>query len=176
LTDPADSRRKRIIVVVAVARNGVIGDGLRMPWRLPSDLRRFRRLTMGNAIVMGRRTFESIGKPLDGRLNIVVSRSDPEVPEGVRVAKNLDAAVALAEAAPGIADVMIIGGGEPYRAAIGRADLLYVTHVAAEPAGDVTFPPIDPAIWKATRRESPAADPRDTAATEFVIYERVTPL
>jgi dihydrofolate reductase len=160
-------------MVAAVAQNGVIGDGQRLPWRLPSDMRRFRQMTMGKAIVMGRRTFESIGKPLDGRLNIVVSRSHPALPDSVRLAPDPETALAIAEQEGSGDEVMIIGGGEIYRALIGRADVLYITRVAAEPAGDVRFPPIDAAVWKAVKREAAEPDPRDSAASEFVVYERV---
>jgi dihydrofolate reductase len=164
--------RKRRIIVAAVARNGVIGAGRDMPWRLPSDLRRFRRLTMGKPIIMGRRTFESIGKPLPGRLNIVVSRTPPELPPGVKTAPDLDAALAIADAEPGADEVMIVGGGEIYRAMLPRADKLYITHVATEPEGNVTFPPIDASVWKAVKREAVAAEPGDSSVTEFVVYER----
>ena len=165
--------RKRRVIVAAVARNGVIGTSGGMPWRLPSDLKRFRRLTMGKPIVMGRRTYESIGKPLPGRLNIVVSRSRLSLPGEVKQARDLDAALAIADAEPGSDEVMIVGGGQIYRAALPAADKLYITHVAAEPAGDVTFPTIDLAVWRPISREVTAAEPNDSAATEFVVYERI---
>jgi dihydrofolate reductase len=164
-----------VAIVAAVAENGVIGDGGRMPWRLSSDLRRFRALTLGKPVIMGRRTFESIGKPLAGRFNVVVSRSGGFRAEGAAVAASLGEALALAEArarADGAGEVMVIGGGEIYAAAIGYADRLYITHVAAQPAGDVHFPAIDPAVWEAISREAIPAGERDTAATEFVVYRR----
>lgn len=163
---------QRIVLVAAVGRNGVIGDGQRMPWRLPSDMKRFRRLTMGKPVIMGRRTYDSIGKPLEGRLNIVVSRSRAAVPDDVRVAGDVDAALVIADAETTAGEVMVIGGGEIYRAMIDRADALYITHVDAEPAGGVVFPAIDAAAWKAVSREAVAAEPKDSAATEFVVYER----
>lgn len=163
---------KRVVLVAAVGRNGVIGDGQRMPWRLPSDMRRFRRLTMGKPVIMGRRTYDSIGRPLEGRLNIVVTRSSPTLPDGVRVAGDLDAALAIADAETDAGEVMVIGGGEIYRAMIGRADALYITRVDVEPAGDVIFPKIDATVWKPVSREPVEADPKDSATTEFVIYER----
>lgn len=163
---------KRRVIVAAVGRNGVIGDGDGMPWRLPSDMKRFRRLTMGKPVIMGRRTFETIGKPLEGRLNIVVSRSHPVLPEGVRLASDLAGALAIADAEPGRDDVMIIGGGEIYRAMLPVADALFITQVATAPAGSVTFPAIDPATWTVTRRETVAPEPKDSAGTEFVVYER----
>jgi dihydrofolate reductase len=167
---------KRVVLVAAVGRNGVIGDGQRMPWRLPSDMKRFRRLTMGKPVIMGRRTYESIGKPLEGRLNIIVSRSPPALLEGVRIAGDLDAALAIAEADEAADEVMIIGGGEIYRAMIGRADALYITHVDAEPAGGVVFPEIDATRWKPVSREPVEAEPKDSASTEFVVYERAVRL
>jgi len=162
---------KRLILVAAVGRNGVIGDGHGMPWRLPSDMKRFRRLTMGKPVIMGRRTYESIGKPLADRLNIVVTRSQLAVAEGVRLAPDLDAALRLAWGHP-TEEIMIIGGGEIYRATVDRADALYITHVDAAPEGSVVFPAIDAAVWKPVSREAVVAEPNDSAATEFVIYER----
>jgi dihydrofolate reductase len=168
----------RLSIVAAVAENGVIGAGNTMPWRLSSDLRRFKSITIGKPVVMGRKTFESIGKPLAGRLNIVVSRQPGFAPEGVTVAPSLDAALVMAEEGAHATvddEVMVIGGGEIYRAAIDLADRLYITHVEASPAGDTYFPPIDPAVWRATTAERVPAGPKDSAATTFVIYERIEP-
>jgi len=159
-----------LALIAAVARNGVIGAAQKMPWRLSSDLQRFRRLTIGKPVIMGRRTFQSIGKPLPGRTNIVVTRGGAGFHDGVRVAASLDAAIAIAG---GAAEIMVIGGAEIYAAAIGRADRLYITHVEATPEGDVHFPPIDPGIWKASSQERFAAGEKDSAATEFVVYDRV---
>jgi dihydrofolate reductase len=163
---------KRRVIVAAVGRNGVIGDGNGMPWRLASDMKRFRRITMGKPVIMGRRTYETIGKPLEGRLNIVVSRSHPVLPNGVRLASDTKHSLAIADAEPAADEVMIIGGGEIYRAMLPEADALYITHVDAAPVGEVTFPTIDPAIWQVTRREAVTAEPKDSAGTEFVVYER----
>lgn len=166
--------RVRLSLIAAVARNGVIGDGQRLPWRLSTDMRRFKRLTMGKPVIMGRKTFESIGKPLSGRVNIVVTQRTTR-PEGVLVVTDLDAAIAVAEeeaARSGADEAMVIGGGEIYAAAIGRADRLYITHVEASPAGDVHFPPIDPTIWKGAASERLAPGEKDSEATTFVIYER----
>jgi dihydrofolate reductase len=165
--------RKRRIIIAAVARNGVIGAGADMPWRLPSDMKRFRRLTMGKPVIMGRRTAESIGKPLAGRLNIVVSRSPLPLPGGVRPATDIESALAIADAEPGSDEVMIIGGGEIYRAMWPYADALYITHVATDPDGDVTFPPIDPNVWRPVTREVIAPEPQDSARTEFAVYQRI---
>ncbi|MBU2533567.1 MAG: dihydrofolate reductase, partial [Alphaproteobacteria bacterium] len=131
----------RIEIVVAAARNRVIGRQGGMPWQMPSDLRTFRRLTMGHPIVMGRRTFQAIGRPLDGRTNIVVTRDTGFNAEGIITARSLDEAIAHAAAAPNLDDrVMIIGGGEIYQAALPLADTVHLTEIGAEPAGDTYFP------------------------------------
>ena len=126
-------------VIVAVADNGVIGRDNALPWHLPEDLRYFKRVTLGKPIVMGRRTFESIGRPLPGRTNIVISRDPGFAAVGIEVAASLDAALQLAS---GAAEVVVIGGAEIYRLAIPRADRLYVTEVHTEPAGDALLPPV----------------------------------
>ena len=165
----------RVLLIAAVAANGVIGDGTGMPWRLSSDMKRFRALTMGKPVVVGRKTFETFGKPLPGRTNIVVSRRRDYRPEGVVVAGSLEAALAraieVAQAARGD-EVMVIGGGEIYAAAMARADCLYITHVTAEPPGNTYFPHIDPALWRVVSREPVPAGDKDSAATVFTVYER----
>jgi dihydrofolate reductase len=163
----------RVALIAAVAENNVIGDGHAMPWRLSSDLKRFRRLTVGKPVIMGRKTWQSIGKPLQGRTNIVVTRQPGFSADSALVAPSLDAALRLAESeAPD--EIMVIGGGEIYAEAMARADRLYVTHVAASPAGSVWFPAIDPAIWQADGPpERLSAGDKDDAATTFVIYDRV---
>ncbi len=128
---------------------------------------------MGKPVVMGRKTFESIGKPLTGRLNVVVTRQPDFRPEGVTVAPSLDAALALAAEQADNAEVIVAGGGEIYAAAMGRADRLYITHVDMRPEGDTRFPEIDPQVWRATATETVTAGERDTAATRFVVYDRV---
>jgi dihydrofolate reductase len=161
-----------IALVAAVADNGVIGVGTGLPWRLSSDMKRFRALTIGKPVIMGRKTYETIGKPLVGRRNIVVTRRKDFAPEGVVVAPSLDAALALAaEGAPD--EIMVIGGGEIYAETIGRADRLYITHVEAKPEGDTRFPPIDPAIWRAGPEERLPAGEKDSAATRFIVYDRL---
>ncbi|QKV17258.1 dihydrofolate reductase [Oricola thermophila] len=174
-----------ISLVVAVARNGVIGRDGDMPWRLSSDLKRFKRLTMGAPVIMGRRTFESIGKPLPGRLNIVVTRNYDWTGEGVVRVGSLDAAVEFATAylesaepdpedpdAPLADEIFVIGGGEIYAQAIDMADMLHVTHVEAEVDGDTHFPAIDPDAWKAVAEEDCPAGENDSHAMRFVTYER----
>ena len=166
----------RLALIAAVAENGVIGADGGMPWRLRSDMNRFRQITMGKPVVMGRKTFVSIGKPLFGRVNIVVSSQAGYRPEGVTVAPSLAQALVVAEEtarATGDDEVMVIGGGRVYADAIGLADRLYITHVAASPDGDTRFPPIDPAVWRAVSAEPLPAGDRDSAATTFVVYDRI---
>jgi dihydrofolate reductase len=138
-----------LAIVVAVGRGGVIGSGGRMPWHLPEDLRRFRELTLGHTVVMGRKTFESIGRPLDGRRNIVLTRQQGGHHEGVEAARSLDEALAMADG-----DVFVIGGGEVYREALPLADTIYLTRVEGDYAGDTFFPPIDPEVWSEVSREA----------------------
>ncbi len=168
----------RLSIIAAVAENGVIGDRNGLPWKLSSDMKRFKAITMGKPVIMGRKTFEGIGKPLAGRVNIVVSGRGDFAPEGVTVTPSLEAALVAAEEgarASGDEEIMVIGGGEIYRAAIGLADRLYITHVEAAPEGDTHFPGIDPARWRAASAERLPAGPKDSAATTFVVYERIAP-
>jgi dihydrofolate reductase len=151
-----------VSVVAALARNRVIGAGNRLPWRLPEDLKRFKRLTMGAPVIMGRRTHQSIDRPLPGRRNIVVTRQAGARWDGCEVAHSLDEAIALAGDAP---EVFVIGGAELYAAALPRADRLYLTLIDADYEGDTLFPAFDPADWRETARE-PAA------GFAFVTYER----
>lgn len=166
----------RLCLIAAVAENGVIGRDNDMPWRLPSDLKHFKAVTMGRPVVMGRRTFESIGRPLPGRDTIVVTRSAEFDPGTVHTAYSLDEAVGLAEGfarARGVDEVFIVGGGQIYAETIGRADRLHITEVAARPEGDAVFPPIDPTAWREVSREGPVRGEGDTAAMSFVVYERI---
>ena len=169
-----------LVLVAAVARNGVIGADGDMPWRLSTDMKRFKQLTTGKPVIMGRRTFASLKKPLVDRLNIVVTRNPAlAVPAGAEVAGSLDDAIGRATQsaeAAGQNEIIVAGGAEIYRAAIGRADVLDITHVEATPEGDVFFPPIDPSIWLATSSEAFPAGERDSAATQFVVYQRRVPL
>lgn len=168
----------RVSIIAAVAENGVIGGEGDLPWRLSSDLKRFKQITMGKPMVMGRKTFASIGKPLVGRTNIVVSRAAGAGIEGTITAPSLDAALALAAeraARDGVDEIMVCGGGEIYRAAMPAADRMYITHVAVAPEGDVLFPTIDPAVWRVVSRETVAVGESDSAATTFVVYNRIAP-
>ncbi len=164
-----------VSLIAAVATNGVIGRDNDMPWRLTSDLKRFKALTMGKPIVMGRKTFQSIGRALPGRLNIVITRDADFSAEGVTVVSSLEAALRVAGEAAGDAEeseIMVIGGGEIYAQAMAQARTLYVTEVQASPDGDARFPDIDPALWQEVSRAPVERDPRDSAATEMVIYRR----
>lgn len=168
-----------VAMIAAVAENRVIGKAGGLPWRIPSDMAFFRRTTMGKPIVMGRKQFETVGKPLPGRTNIVVSRQPGYQPDGVLVIDDLAAAVEHAKViakADSIDEVVVIGGGEIYRAAMPHADRLYISHVAMAPDGDVLFPLIDPGEWKVIAEPEPPADPRDEASYAVKLYERWNPL
>jgi dihydrofolate reductase len=164
-----------LVLVAAVAENGVIGRDGKLPWRLRSDLRHFRAVTLGRPAVMGRKTYDAIGKPLSGRTNIVVTRDPAFAAPGVVAAPGLDAALAIAHGDAlrrGAAEIMIIGGEDLYRQTIDRAARLEITRVHARPEGDSVFPQIDPARWRETgRREHPAGRDDDAAFTTLV-YER----
>jgi dihydrofolate reductase len=165
----------RIAFVVAAAENGIIGRNGQLPWRLPSDLKRFRKLTLGKPMIMGRKTYESIGKPLDGRDNIVVTRQTGFSPPGVRVVSSVEQAFALGRelaAGRGVDEVMVIGGAEVYRMALPRAERLYLTLVHAEPEGDARFRGPDPQQWRETAREPMPQGPNDQFSAEFIVLDR----
>tara|TARA_R110002020_G_scaffold63368_1_gene169212 strand:+ start:271 stop:795 length:525 start_codon:yes stop_codon:yes gene_type:complete len=165
----------KIAMIVGVAENGVIGSDQTIPWRIPSDMAFFKRTTMGKPIIMGRKQFETVGKPLPGRSNIVVTRQTGYQPEGVIVVSGLEDALAAARAIATrdqVDEVMIIGGGDIYAQMLDRADRLYVSHIALSPQGDVRFPAIDPAVWTVTDMPETAPDPRDQAAYRVKVYER----
>lgn len=161
-----------LVLLAAIAANGVIGADNRLPWRLPEDLRRFRALTMGHAVIMGRRTWESLPRALPGRQNIVVTRRRDYVAPEAEVAASLDDALACVRLPP---PVFCIGGGELYRLALPRATSLQLTEIAREFDGDVRFPAVSPAEWReVAREEQPAVQP-DGFAYAFVTYERIAP-
>jgi dihydrofolate reductase len=161
-----------ITLIVARAKNGVIGRDGGMPWRLPADLRRFKALTVGKPVVMGRKTFESIGKPLPGRHNIVLTRQAGWAAPGVTVVPNLAEAVVAAGLDPRVrAEVMIIGGAEIYALALPVATRVELTEVDAAPDGDTILPAFDPARWQEVAREAhPPADGQPGFA--YVTLER----
>ena len=172
---PGRAPAPALILVAAVADNGVIGQGGGLPWRLRSDLRNFRAVTMGKPVVMGRKTFVSIGKPLPGRTNIVVSRNPDFAAPGVMVAPSIEAALAAArgDALRRFADaVAVIGGADLYAATIGQADRLVVTHGHLRPDGDTLFPVIDPALWREVERSEHDPGPDDAAAFTVLVYVR----
>ncbi|MFK8250287.1 dihydrofolate reductase [Ancylobacter terrae] len=166
-----------IVVLAAVAENGVIGRGEGLPWHISGDLKRFRANSWGKPIVMGRRTFSSIGRPLPGRTSIVVTRDASfAVPEGVLIAPSLGAALEQASAIArrdGVDEVMVIGGAQIYAQALPLADRVRLTEVHARPEGDVHFPTLDPAEWREVAREGPFQGERDEFAFSFVDYARV---
>jgi len=169
MRQPAPDRAVDLALIAAVASNGVIGADNRLPWRLPEDLRRFRALTLGHAVIMGRRTWESLPGALPQRQNIVVSRRPGFEVAGAEVAGTLDDAIARVTLP---APAFCIGGGELYRAALGRAVVVHITEIEHDFAGDVTFPPLDPAQWRETARERHARATPEGYDYAFVTYER----
>ncbi|MDB5570118.1 MAG: diacylglycerol kinase [Hyphomicrobiales bacterium] len=164
-----------LVLVAAVGRNGVIGGEGTLPWRLPSDLRRFKARTMGKPLLMGRKTFASIGRPLPGRETIVLTRDPGFAPPGIYVVGDLAAALELAQArarAMGAKEIIVAGGGDLYAQTIGLAQRLDVTEIDLEPAGDAFFPFVDPALWRETLREPHPAGPGDDASFTVVAHER----
>ncbi len=158
--------------LVAVAQNGVIGRNNDLPWRLPADLKRFKRLTMGHHILMGRKTWESIGRALPGRVSVVLTRRpDLAVPDGVQVVGSLDRAVDLARRA-GDDEAFIIGGSQIYALALPLLDRLYLTELQSDVDGDVFFPSFDRSAWREIEREEHEADERHAYAYRFVTLER----
>ena len=165
-----------IVLLAAVANNGVIGRDNALPWRLSTDLKRFKALTLGKPVVMGRKTYLSIGKPLPERTNIVITRDKNFRTQGVMVANSVDAALDMARAEARRQDageIMVIGGTEVFEQTMALADRLEITHVHARPEGDVYFPAIDPKLWRETARSEQPASPRDDASVSFVTYERI---
>jgi len=164
-----------LILVAAVADNGVIGQAGGLPWRLTLDLRHFRAVTMGKPVVMGRKTYLSIGKPLAGRTNIVVSRNPEFAAPGIIVAASIEAALAAArgDALRRAADaVAVIGGADLYEHTIASADRLVITRVHLRPAGDTMFPVIDRSLWKEVERREHDPGPGDAAGFTLLVYER----
>jgi len=167
--------RPKLVLVAAVALNGVIGKSGRLPWRLGSDLRHFRQLTMGKPVIMGRKTYASIAKPLAGRTNIVVSRDRDFCAAGVLVAPSVEAALAAARGDAlrrDVDEIAVIGGAEIYRQTMEKADRLVITRVQLRSEGDTSFPPVDDAIWKELSRIEHPAGPEDEASSTVHLYER----
>lgn len=159
----------RICLIAAMAANRVIGRNNTLPWHLPADLKRFKALTSGHPVVMGRKTYESIGKPLPGRRNLVISRNAGYAAPGCEVVCCLDAALA---ACRGASDIFVIGGAELYRESLPRAHRLEFTEIHAEFEGDAVFPEFSAAHWREARRETHGTEAGSAFAYDFVRYER----
>ena len=170
----------KLSLIVALARNHTIGIDNKLPWYLPNDLKYFKQVTMGKTIIMGRKTYESIGKPLPGRINIVITRQNDYLPpnanDSVKVVSSLPAARELAESLAfinGQNEALIIGGAEIYTQALPLVDRMYLTEVHAEVEGDAFFPEFDRSQWQAVAREDFAAEGGNPYDYSFVVYERV---
>jgi dihydrofolate reductase len=158
-----------VSIIAAMDRNRLIGNENRLPWHLPADLAHFKKVTMGKPIIMGRKTYESIGRALPGRTNIVLTRSPDFNAEGVLIANTLQQAldyVAVEE------EVMVIGGSTIYELALPRADRLYLTYVESSFEGDAWFPDFDPEQWHIIASEEHSADEKNTSDYRFVTYAR----
>lgn len=166
----------KTVIIVAVSRNGIIGRDGDMPWKLSTDLKRFKALSMGKPLVMGRKTFESVGsKPLPGRPHIIVSRSQAFDMPGVETVTSLDEALERGRAIAaelGVDEVCVVGGGEIYRQALAFADLLHVTHVETVVDGDTSFPSINPAAFECVQEIAVPAGDKDNYPTRYAIYRR----
>lgn len=166
---------KKLVLVVAVAENGVIGKDGQLPWKIPGDLKHFQKLTINKPIVMGRLTYESMGGPLKDRLNIVITSNPDYQAKGAVVVTSLKDALALAEKdaeARGIDEIAIIGGSVVFGETLPIAAKLEITEVHGTPDGDTVFPLFDKNEWKVTRRDGPHQGERDSLPYSFVTYER----
>lgn len=164
-----------VSIVVAAAKNGVIGRDNDMPWRLSTDLKRFKALTLGKPVIMGRRTWESIGRPLPGRPNIVVTRDKQFQAEGASIVGSLDKAIALGQKLAtdlAVEEICVIGGGNIYAQAMSLAGRIHLTRVLAEIDGDTHFPEIDPQVWCVVSEEDVPAGDKDSHPTRYFVYEK----
>jgi dihydrofolate reductase len=165
----------QIVLVAAIGENDVIGRDGQLPWRLKSDLAHFRALTVGKPVIMGRKTYVSIGKPLKDRTNIVLTRDAGLSAPGTVPVASMEAAFEIARKDAekrGVDEIMVIGGGDIFAAAMPMAGRLEITHVHASPQGDALFPPIDPTMWAEVSRVKHAAGPDDDADFSVVTYSR----
>lgn len=160
-------------IVVAMDRNRLIGCGNALPWRLPADLRHFKAVTMGKPIIMGRKTWESIGRPLPGRTNIVVSRDPAYAAPGCTVVPSVEAALTAAAGAP---EIMLIGGAQLYAELLPRAQRIYLTRIDATFEGDAWFPELAAADWREVERSDHAPDEQNPHPYSFVLLERRLPV
>jgi dihydrofolate reductase len=166
----------KVVLVAAIGENGVIGRDGQLPWKLRSDLQHFRRVTTNHPIIMGRKTYESIGRVLPERTNIVVTRDPSFSAPGAVLAASVDAAFGYAREDAerrGVGAVMVVGGSDIFALTMADADMLEITRVHATPEGDVAFPEIDPAHWREVRSERHARGPHDDAEFTVLTYERV---
>jgi dihydrofolate reductase len=164
-----------VAFVVAMAENGVIGRNGQLPWRMPTDLKQFRKLTLGKPVIMGRKTYESIGKPLDGRDNIVITRQKGFAPPGVHVVDTVTGAVELGRdlaARRGVGEVAVIGGAEVFRAALPLAQRVYLTLVHGRPEGDIVLGAFAPEVWREVSREPMQQTAGDQFAADFIVLDR----
>ena len=159
----------RISLIVAMAKNRVIGNNNQMPWHLPADFAYFKKVTLGHPVIMGRKTFASIGRLLPGRRNIVVSRNPAFRADGIENAASLDEAIDACRNE----DAYVIGGATLYAEALPRVDRIFMTEIDAEPAGDTFFPPLEEKTWREIFRERREADEKNVHAMEFVVLERI---
>lgn len=164
------SAKPRLSMIVAMAKNRVIGAKGKIPWHLPNELQLFKQVTMGHHIIMGRKTHESIGRLLPGRTTVIVTRQPDYAVPGAKIAHTLEQAVALCA---GDSEIFIIGGGELYRAAMPMADRLYLTVVDAEPAGDTQMPAFNPADWRLQSTKQYSKDERHAHDYRFEVHDRV---
>lgn len=155
-------------IIAAMGRNRAIGFKNTLPWRLPADLQRFKQLTLGHHIIMGRKTYESIGRPLPGRTSIIITRQPDFQAEGCLIAHSLDEAIDLAKSR-GEQEAFIIGGAEIYAQALSKANRMYLTLVEAEPEADAFFPEFEEKAWEKTAEESVAADEKNPHAMKFIV-------
>lgn len=165
-----------LVLVAAVAENGVIGRDGALPWRLKSDLQHFRALTIGHPLLMGRKTYESIGRPLPGRTSIVVTRDQAFAAPGIVVAANLADGLDAARGDAlrrGAGAIMVIGGADIYAQTMPLASRLEITRVHANPQGDTCFPAIDPAVWREVARRPMEAGKKDEAAVTYLSFVRL---
>ena len=163
-------------MIVATADNNIIGKDNDMPWHLPADLAYFKKVTLGKPIIMGRKTYESIGRPLPGRRNIVISRDKSYAASGIDTVTSVDQALALVDGSEGgdaVEEIMVIGGGAIYKHCLAKADRLYVTHIKADIAGDTQFPNYDDGNWQKVSSELRECDEKNVHQLDFCVYERV---
>ena len=161
----------KLSLIVAVAANGVIGRGNDLPWHLSADLQRFKRLTMGHHLLLGRKTFEAIGRALPGRTMVVISRGQPSLPRGVVKASSIEAAIELARST-GETEAFVAGGAQIYRLALPLADKLYLTRIHQPYEGDTTFPEVDGNAWLLVEREDHEQTGESGLSYSFMTYER----